>query len=226
MKTPHARESHVEVGRTARYWSIGEIGAATEVWFVLHGYKQLARRFLRRFEHIAEPHRLIVAPEALSRFYASPEPGRHGPDSIVGASWMTREDRMAEIADQVSYLDRLAAVIGVGRTPVTVLGFSQGTAVAARWITIGKMRPERLILWAGYLPHDLDVARASQVFTQTRLVLARGAQDPGVDDDLAAAERAMLTTGGIAAEVVEYAGGHDIDPEVLRRMADGDVGPS
>ena len=38
-----AVEHHLEVSRTARYWVLGEGTAAPrEVWFVLHGYGQLA----------------------------------------------------------------------------------------------------------------------------------------------------------------------------------------
>ena len=100
---------------------------------VLHGYRQLARRFLRRFEPVAGDHRRIVAPEGLSRFYADPGRGRHGPASAVGASWMTREDRENEIRDYVAYLDQLWQHLRTdspGRTRLVVLGFSQGVATA------------------------------------------------------------------------------------------------
>lgn len=92
-----AEEHHLTVERTARYWTLGEAESAEEVWVVLHGYKQLARRFIRRFKPLDNGRRLIVAPEGLSRFYVSPSEGRHGVASVVGATWMTREDRRAEI---------------------------------------------------------------------------------------------------------------------------------
>lgn len=83
-----AVERHLEVARTARYWVIGEdVSNPAEVWFVLHGYKQLACRFLRRFEPLADGTRLLVAAEGLSRFYAEESPGRHGPGAVVGATW-------------------------------------------------------------------------------------------------------------------------------------------
>ena len=51
------REHHLEVTRTARYHTLGEAGAATEqVWFVCHGYRQLAARFLIRFRGLDERH--------------------------------------------------------------------------------------------------------------------------------------------------------------------------
>jgi hypothetical protein len=67
-----------------------------------------------------------VAPEALSRFYVSQEPGRHCPVSVVGGTWMTREDRENEIRDYVRYLDILHDEVEIEGVPTTVLAFSQG----------------------------------------------------------------------------------------------------
>lgn len=212
-------EHHLEVTRTARYWTLGDPAEAREVWFVLHGYMQLAKRFLRRFETIATGGRLIVAPEALSRFYVSAEPGRHGPGSVVGASWMTKEDRTSEIRDYVAYLDRVAEVVLESPMPVTVLGFSQGTATAARWVTHGGVAADRLVLWAGFVPHDLDLARAAQVFSRTELVLVRGAKDSALTPELAESERSAVEGSGIAYRTVAYEGGHEIDAETLSSLA-------
>ena len=77
----------LEVPRTARVASFGSPEAA-ETWLVLHGYGQLASRFLRSFAVANRPGRLILAPEGLSRFYTSRDPSR------VGATWMTREARV------------------------------------------------------------------------------------------------------------------------------------
>lgn len=221
MTTDGPVEHHLEVVRTARYWTLGDAERADDVWVVLHGYKQLARRFLRRFEPIASEGRLIVAPEALSRFYASAETGRHGPASVVGASWMTREDRQVEIRDYVAYLDRLAEAAVPRGARLTVLGFSQGTATAARWVTLGSRPAARLVLWAGYVPHDMDVERARDVFSRTELVLVRGDEDPGLTEELAAAERATLEGASIPHRLVRYAGGHEIDPGTLAQLAAG-----
>ena len=103
------KERHIRVARAARYYTLGSNGPhLREVWLVCHGYRQLARRFLRRFAGLDDGTRLIVAPEALSRFYlhdpADPVP-RHHKEVPVGATWMTREDRENEIADYVGYLD-------------------------------------------------------------------------------------------------------------------------
>src|SRR4051812_21085005 len=105
-------EHHIHVRRTARYYTLGEPGNQTrDVWFVCHGYGQLAADFIKEFEIIADPTRVIVAPEGLSRHYAVNEAGFHSSESKVVASWMTREDREAEIDDYVAYLDAVYAEI-------------------------------------------------------------------------------------------------------------------
>jgi len=217
------RERHLEVVRTARYWTLGDPTAARDLWFVLHGYGQLARSFLGRFGPIDHPTRCIVAPEALSRFYVGGQ-GRHGPGSRVGATWMTREDRQHEIDDYVRYLDALARDVLGAREPdgVTVLGFSQGVATASRWTVLGALRPARLVLWGDFLPPDLDLARARAVWQGTEVILVRGTDDLTLADTvLADAESARVSEAGLSLRLVSYPGGHEIDPTTLKALATG-----
>src|SRR5262245_56947888 len=131
MSEPHT----IEVPRTARYHLRAEGGGpAGEVWFLLHGYGQLASAFLEAAGALARPGRLLVAPEGLSRFYL-----RRGAGA-VGASWMTREERASEIRDTLRFLDLLSERVRETAAPTArlcVLGFSQGGAAAARWAVLG-----------------------------------------------------------------------------------------
>src|SRR5687768_8410747 len=154
-------EHHVTVRRSARYYTLGPLDRPVEqVWIVCHGFAQLGSRFMRNFHPLNDGTRLIVAPEALNRFYIEATPGAHGPESKVGATWMTREDRLREIEDYVGYLDTLADTVfaRIDRTSVhlTALGFSQGVATVARWVVQGRTRPDHLILWASPLPPEID----------------------------------------------------------------------
>ena len=216
------QERHIAVTKTARYWTLGNPDTADEVWFVLHGYRQLANRFLRRFAALDDGHRLIVAPEGLSRFYIGQESGRHGASSIVGASWMTREDREREIRDYVAYLDgihrELAPSDGGSDGAVTVLGFSQGVATASRWVTLGAVEPVRLVLWGDFTPPDLDLGRAAIALTDVDVVMVRGTEDPALESELGSEEAARLSAAGITYRTHTYAGGHDIQAGALETL--------
>jgi hypothetical protein len=77
----------------ARYSRLGEINDDTEqVWFVIHGYGQLAHYFIRKFALLENKNTCIIAPEGLSRFYVNElkEGGFRNSDR-VGATWMTKE---------------------------------------------------------------------------------------------------------------------------------------
>lgn len=203
------REHRVTTSRTARYYTLG-VEAAVDVWFVLHGYGQLAARFLTSFASLDDGRRLLVAPEALSRFYLDPE-GREK----VGASWMTREDRLAEIDDYVRYLDAVAGeVLGdtahAGRR-VTVLGFSQGAATACRWAALGSTRVDRLIVWGGEVPPDLDLAHLRAV----PLSLVHGGRDEMITPKVVAGLAQRLTEAGVTYRVVSFDGGHELNDEGL-----------
>ena len=211
-------EHHLEVTRTARYYRVGHCDQEGELWYVLHGYRQTAARFLNRFTTLANDSRMVVAPEALNRFYLGKEPGRHGPESMVGATWMTREDREFEIQDYVGYLDTV--VEDIGPVPsTTVLGFSQGVATAARWVVLGRVQPDRLILWGDYLPPDLDMELASSALEDTELVIIRGNDDPALDEESKMKEEERLQSAGITYQVLVYSGGHEIDPQPLSQLA-------
>jgi len=215
-------EHHLTVPRTARYFSLGASESAREAWVVLHGYGQLAGRFLRHFELLDDGTRLILAPEGLSRFYLDGNASRK-----VGAAWMTREDRLAEIADYVRYLDQVAVeALGAARDPALrmplhVLGFSQGTATAARWLAQGSATARgsrRLILWGGELPPDLDLATARARWADLDLVFVVGAHDEFITPKVLARDEARLAEAGIRYRVVHFDGGHEIVPEVLRGL--------
>lgn len=219
-----AREHHLEVTRTARYHTLGEPGPAVrEVWYVCHGYKQLAGRFLRRFRSLAGPSRLIVAPEGLSRFYLDPEDRVHGPDDPVGATWMTREDREAEILDYVGYLDRLHDTVAGGLSRdglrVVVLGFSQGVHTVCRWTTLGRVRPDHLVLWGGFPPPDLPEERAAQRLAATSITLVLGLRDHYWGEETRVRETARIEAWGLSFELRTYAGGHQIDRPTLEALA-------
>ena len=214
-------EHHLPVTRTARYQQLGELSPATrQLWLVLHGYGQLAEYFIRHFAalYAADPAgTVIVAPEALSRFYLQGTAGR------VGASWMTRADRLREIEDQASYLSQLLASLLAKCPPgtaVTVLGFSQGTATVSRWLAqcAGHWRPQHLILWAGDFPADIEASRAQQAVRGLPVSLVCGTQDEYVSPAQLYEQAEVLRRHGAQVATHSFAGGHTLYPELLRQL--------
>jgi len=216
MGVPAAfHESHVSVARTARFLTAGPPAATADaVWFALHGYGQLARRFARLIRPLATNHRLLVVPEALSRFYLD------GPKGKVGASWMTREDRASEIGDYVSQLDAVLAAVEVhAELPTVLLGFSQGVATACRWAIAGNVRPYRLILWAGSLPPDLPWPTAAKRLHHTQVTFVNGKRDPNVSRADVLKQRDLLRARNVESDERWFDGGHEIDLPTLLDLA-------
>ncbi|MHB1329163.1 MAG: alpha/beta hydrolase [Gemmatimonadales bacterium] len=207
----------ITVPRSARYYTLGDPHGADEVWIVLHGYSQLAATFLRWFEPAAAPKRAIVAPEALSRSYYDETTARR-----VGASWMTKEDREAEISDYIRYLDLLADEV-LGNIPprarLELHGFSQGAATASRWAALGRHPVDRLVLWGGLVPPDLDLERLRTGLRGGSMMLVSGTTDRYVSPEALRNEQSRLTGIGLAATTRSFTGGHSVDRSTLVAIA-------
>jgi predicted esterase len=226
-KRPHTFEQrHLRVTRSARYAVMGSLEAdLSEVWIVCHGHGQLARRFLSRFLPLEREDRLFIAPEALSRFYLEPpRVGSHAASTPVGASWMTVEDREFEIQDYVDYLDRLHdeifSVVDRAKVRLWVLGFSQGTATVARWVASGNADPDRVVLYAGLLPSELDAKGAARLARRSPLTIVLGTRDQFAKPELIAAQETRLEQLGIPHTTIRFEGGHEVVPEMLMRLTE------
>lgn len=208
--------------RTARFWTAGPPPAeAVGTLYVLHGYGQLAEFFVRKFQHAADEGWHIVAPEGGHRFYLKGTSGR------VGASWMTKEDRLSDIADYVAFLDALRAQIDGGepRGRQVLLGFSQGVATAMRWLALGQ-RPihswHGVVAHSGVLPPDLP--KGEQAFVDApRLHLIAGTEDPYISDAESGFRSSMqewLDCGGQAQQVTHhtFSGGHTVDADAVQEV--------
>lgn len=175
------------------------------------------------FAPVSDPARAIVAPEALSRYYLDDTRGASHATSAVGATWMTREDRESEIADQASYLDALAdavsAAVAPGAARLTVLGFSQGVATVCRWIDRGHTRPDRLVCWGGAIPDDVRLGTGAP-FRHPSLWLVAGSRDIYATADRVAQQQSALRGAGVPFSWLSFDGGHRLDDDTLRRLAE------
>jgi predicted esterase len=216
---------HITVPKTARYAVMGSFDAdLREVWIVCHGHGQLAARFLSRFVSLERSDRLFIAPEALSRFYLTNTPnGVHRPDSPIGATWMTREDRDAEIRDQITYLDMVHDEVfrRIERNAVRlwVLGFSQGVSTVIRWVAAGSVTADRVVLWAGMIPPELDAGRARALWARAPVTMVVGSTDEFATPKVVAAQEAKLRELGVEFDSIRFEGGHDLSDSALLDLA-------
>ncbi|MFQ5704868.1 MAG: alpha/beta hydrolase [Gemmatimonadales bacterium] len=211
-------QHHITVTKTARYFTLGNAENPTQVWFVCHGYTQLADQFVRLFAPVNDGTRLIVAPEGLSRFYTD-----HAART-VGAGWMTSEDRLAEIDDYVRYLNALYTHIfaEIDRAAVgcVVLGFSQGVATVCRWAVAGGVAVDRLVMWGGLLPPDLDLARHRQKLAESNLTIVLGSDDELVSSAARVRQEEELRNHTIPFSTILFEGGHRLDRNVLSQLVE------
>jgi predicted esterase len=210
----------LKVSRTARYFTLGEFSEETKrVWFVCHGYGQLAEYFIRNFEVIDDGTNFIVAPEALSRFYLEGFSGR------VGASWMTKEERDSEIADNVQYLNELYFTIlkdqDIEKLNIHVLGFSQGVPAACRWVADGEVKFDKLILWAGIFPPDMNndfQFTADHLLKDKQTYIIYGNKDPFLKEEHF---KEIENFGKIKPDlkVIIFEGKHELKGEILKEIS-------
>ncbi len=205
-------QHNLEITKTARYFTLGNEVDPEEVWFVLHGYAQLGNFFLKKFESLDNGKRLIVAPEGLHRFYWNGFSGR------VVASWMTKEDRLVDIADYVNFLDSVYSKVVPKTATVRLLGFSQGTATACRWAVLGNSRFDRLTMWAGAFPTDVDYFENAGKLNALRPQVVIGDKDPYYDEGKIDEHLDFLRERGLEFSVHRFQGDHNIYPEPLREI--------
>ena len=88
------KKNEIKVAKTARYYTLNENRNIDTILYVLHGYAQLASKFIEEFDYLKNTNVLVVAPEGLSLFY--------GKERTPVSSWMTSYDRENEINDYIN----------------------------------------------------------------------------------------------------------------------------
>ncbi len=209
----------IPIQRTAHYYTLGEPSEQVRrFWIVCHGYGQLARTFIRRFENLEgldDGKTFVVAPEGLSKFYWGAFTGE------PVASWMTKEHRLDEIDDYCNFLQTLYDSYLPQLAPdveIILLGFSQGTATHCRWIMQNFPHFHHLILWAGQLPDDLDFTPYQPFFTEKKLHFAYGNKDEFVTEKRIEWQRDFAEKNLLMLNEFPFEGRHEVDREALTRF--------
>jgi predicted esterase len=201
----------------ARYYKLGEIHSDTkEVWWVLHGYGQLAQYFIQKFKPLNEKGICVIAPEGLSRFYLQGNQGR------VGATWMTQENRLMDIENYITYLNFIhKKEIGQRHVKTTLLGFSQGAATLMRWAMNNQVQFDRLILWAGLFPSDIDFTKGAELLKGKEVIEVLGKQDEFITADRIQEMMKLNMQLNIDPVILEFDGKHELKEEVLLKIVEG-----
>lgn len=210
-----AKQHPLQVSRTAHYNTLGQAGKhIKKLWIVCHGYGQLSKTFIRRFIPIMDEQTLVLAPEGLSRFYWG------GFDGPVVASWMTRENRLDEIADYSNMLSQLYeqyVPLCADDVEIILLGFSQGAATQMRWIMRTFPVFKHLILWAGQLPEDIDYTPNLSYFKDKQLHFAYGDQDPFITEKRKVQMLAIIAQSALHFNNFPFQGAHKVEKLALQQ---------
>ncbi|HWB63029.1 MAG TPA: hypothetical protein VG603_05925 [Chitinophagales bacterium] len=205
-------ENHISINKTARYYTLGQLTENTKnVWLVIHGFGQNAAGFLNAFMPLANADSFFVAPEALNRYYLNGYAGK------VGATWMTKEDRLNEIKDYINYLDTLYKSFAIPKAAkVTALGFSQGASTLTRWLNTTACHIDRAIVYAGEVAPDiLPLAETSGLKRTKNYFIC------GTADEIFTPETVSKMKENYAAlnfTELSFDGRHEINPAVLNNL--------
>jgi len=178
----------------------------------------LSEFFIKKFEILNDGSTVIVAPEALNRFYITEDFSR------VGASWMTKLEKENDIKENNNYIESLfqslVEKIGHSDFKLNVLGFSQGSATASRWIFSSKAKVDNLIVWAGDIPKDSLIDQNREKWNKINTNLVMGKKDKLITKELSLKFEEALSAYKLKYNLVSYDGDHRIFPDVLKNISD------
>jgi predicted esterase len=204
-----------KIEKTAHVYTHGQITEGVRyLWFVTHGYGQLASNIIRKFEHLGDEH-FVIAPEGLSRFYWNFKTNE------IGANWMTKQDRLNEIDDYTRYLSLVFKNFKEKLPPsvkIVFLGFSQGCATQLRWITQVLPDFNHLILWAGLLPEDIDYQPFIHYFKNKKIHFLCGDEDEFIDDKRLKWHLDFAGKNQLPMKYHRFEGKHEILVDVLNDL--------
>lgn len=206
-------EQHITFQHSAPYYKLNTLTAKTKrIWLVFHGYGQLGKFFIRKFEKLDKDENYVILPQGLHKYYLEGFYGR------VGASWMTKEDRLNDIENQYSYLDAVLEnePFDAKKVEFIYFGFSQGVATMCRYAAHAKRRFDQMIIWAGTIPPELEANDFAFLTGQEQFKYFTGKQDPfykeGMEDEQKAKLYAMT---GKEPEVIWFDGKHEVIPDLV-----------
>jgi len=202
--------------KSARYSTYGTLSAKTKYfWFVLHGSKMLCDQMLYKFKEFDPTEHFVVAPEALIRFY---EKDFGGP---VVASWMTKRDRLKEIADFSHYLSGLYTTFTTQLPALsvkTIMGFSQGGTTAFRWLHKASVEVDVLLPYACWIPEDISLDESKTNLNKVQLLFTYRTEDQFLTEKRIEMVEAVISQNKLNVTTLPYNGDHRVSKEQLQTI--------
>lgn len=184
------------------------------IWLACHGYGQLAKYFMRRFDVLNPEENYVIVPQGLSLFYLDQSYQK------VGASWLTREHRQTGLHNMHAYLNAVFAAetqhVNWQRVSLSLFGFSQGTSAVVRWALVNKIPFRRLFFWAGTFPPEITHQDVEYLNTdQIEVSVFIGSEDEFFDAAVFESQVRRIRQFFPQLRVVPFEGGHEVSREVL-----------
>ena len=202
---------------SSSYITYNKLTDTTEnIWIVFHGYGQLSKYFIRRFDVLDGDKNYIIAPQGLSKFYVDED------YKNVGASWLTKEDRGSDLLNQQKYLiklmDELKLNIDFSKIKINLFGFSQGVSALTRLLMNYNMKVNNIIIWAGWVPEEFFNIN-KDVLKDTNLFFVVGNKDKYYNNPII--KGYLKKFKNILNKKIDYFvfdGGHIVDRKVLKKI--------
>ncbi|MEX2272350.1 MAG: hypothetical protein WD690_12805 [Vicinamibacterales bacterium] len=185
-------------------------GRRSRLLLAFHGYAQRAEAMIDVLEPVPGADAWTLASiQALHPFY--------GRNNEVVASWMTREDREAAIAENVDYIDEATVALQRERRAdvIVCVGFSQGASMAWRAGVLGRRRADGVVALAGDIPPELKDAPAENF---PIALVAGGDKDEWYTPAKMAADLKLLEEKGAPHGSLRFNGGHEWTDEFRREL--------
>jgi predicted esterase len=176
-------------------------GRRSRLLLAFHGYAQRAESMIEMLEPVPGAAGWTIASiQALHPFY--------GRNNEVVASWMTREDREAMIAENVDYVDEATVALQRERRAdvIVCVGFSQGASMAWRAAVLGRRRADGVVSLAGDIPPELADAPAENF---PIALVAGGTRDEWYTPAKMDADLKLLSEKGAPHGFLRYDGSHE-----------------
>lgn len=209
-------EKAISISFDTHYQTMGNPTDKTkEVWIACHGYGQLAKHFMRRFDILDPNVHYVIIPQGLSRFYLANDYNH------VGASWMTKEHRETDVTNQHRYLDAVfeqEMQQFTHEVKINLFGFSQGVATIWRWAVKRQLPFNKLVMWAGEFPREFTKEMLAFVPDKAKLFSVIGTQDEYYHPERFEALAAKMEKLCKRPETILFEGKHEVNREIISQI--------